>query len=65
MEWKLTKINKTISRHNKTVYIQTKVHIKPHIKVHCFGLVVFNATPNNMSVMLWDQLYWLRKPEYP
>jgi hypothetical protein len=26
--------------------------------------MVFNATLNNISVILWHQLYWWRKPEY-
>ena len=29
-----------------------------------FGLMVFNATFNNISVILWRSIYWWRKPEY-
>ena len=38
---------------------------------HCYiylegiRLMVFNATSNNCSVILWGQLYWWEKPEYP
>jgi hypothetical protein len=28
-----------------------------------FGLMVFNATFNNISVISWRQVYWWRKPE--
>jgi hypothetical protein len=27
--------------------------------------MVLNGTFNNVSVILWDQFYWWRKPEYP
>ena len=27
--------------------------------------MVFNATLNNISVISWKSVYWLRKPEYP
>ena len=30
-----------------------------------FGLVVFNATFNNSSVISWRSVYWWRKPEDP
>ena len=29
------------------------------------GLMVFNATFNNISVISWRQFYWWWKPEYP
>ena len=28
------------------------------------GVIVFNATFNNISVISWGQLYWWRRPEY-
>ena len=27
--------------------------------------MVLNVTFNNVSVILWSQFYWWRKPEYP
>jgi len=30
----------------------------------CLAFMVFNATFNNISVILWRQFYWWRKPEY-
>ena len=37
------------------------------ISVFVVGLwfMVFNATFNNNSVILWRSVYWSRKPEYP
>jgi hypothetical protein len=29
------------------------------------GVVVFNATFNNISVISWRSVHWWRKPEYP
>ena len=28
-------------------------------------VIVFNALFNNISVILWGQFYWWRKPKYP
>jgi hypothetical protein len=27
--------------------------------------MVFNATFNNISVISWQSVFWVRKPEYP
>jgi hypothetical protein len=31
----------------------------------CVGVIVFNATFNNISVISWRAIYWWRKPEFP
>jgi hypothetical protein len=35
------------------------------IKLYRVGFMVFNATFNNISVILWRSVYLWRKPEYP
>jgi hypothetical protein len=35
------------------------------LKRNGLGVMVFNATFNNISVISWRSAFWWRKPEYP
>ena len=56
MKWKLTKINKTITRHNKTVYTQTKeTQQDTHKSTWVWIYGEFKATFKIFSVLLVEK----------